>query len=67
MSTSSQRARRAAAAAEVINPGGTVQGASTDNRAMRLAAIEVAAMQAVAAATRVAAAAEATAATTATL
>ena len=46
MSTSSERARRAAAAGAVINPGGVVPDPDAD-RAARLAAAEAAAAQAV--------------------
>jgi hypothetical protein len=67
MSTSSERARRAAAARAMINPGGMVQGGPVDNHAARLAAVEAAAAQAVTAAMRAAATAEAVAATAAAL
>ena len=63
MSTSSERAHRAAAATSVvINPGAAV-GDGADDCAVRLAAAEAAAAQAIKAARQAAAVAEAAAAT----
>jgi fructose-specific phosphotransferase system IIC component len=63
MSTSSERARRAAVAEAMINPEGVVQGGPVDNHAACLAATEAVTAQAIMAAMRAAAMTKAMAAT----